>query len=277
MHPPIPPLPPKLRDLLTRQGPETVARVEQSLHANLRPCVWVESKRVSQAPLQRAPLTRMLGFKADSPRLPLLGSKLGGTPYATSTVPVQRGHRFLGQLHFAELPPCIPELPRQGLLAIDLDSKGTFSFHARWYPAPSEAAAMATAEVPCVGHFEAALHFRCGGSLPRGDDWDALPGTRDPDLLSAWSEWEPEGFFLDERDSCHRLGGHRSLDEDTLSSFKPPPGRPDDVKEYEQLLRLTFDNPAGFAWGTNWVYLLIHPADLKEGRLDRIGFAIANA
>ncbi|WP_240360261.1 DUF1963 domain-containing protein [Pyxidicoccus caerfyrddinensis] len=272
-----PPLPPKLRALLARQGPEAVARVEQSLHASLRPCLWVKSKRVSQAPLHRGPLARMLSLRVAAPRLPLLSSKLGGMSYATADLAPRRGQRFLGQLHLAELPQCIPELPRQGLLAIDLGPEGSFSFHSRWYPRPSEAAAVTPEDVRAVGQYEAALQFRRGDSLPRGEEWTALLQGSNPELLDSWNAWEPEGFFLDERDSCHRLGGHRSLDLDAVSRFTPPPGGPTDVGAYEQLLRLTFDNAAGFAWGTNWVYLLIHQDDLREERLDRVGFAIANA
>jgi hypothetical protein len=43
-----------------------------------------------------------------------------------------------------------------------------------------------------------------------------------------------------------------------------------------QLLRLTFDHPAGFGWGSNCVYVLIHEADLAENRLDRAFVTRAN-
>ena len=52
--------------------------------------------------------------------------------------------------------------------------------------------------------------------------------------------------------------------------FTPPPGCSDDLASYECLLRLTFDNAAGFAWGTNWIYLLVPREDLERGDLSRV-------
>ena len=40
----------------------------------------------------------MLGLRTDAPRLPLLDSKLGGTPYTTA--PLEGGRWFLGQLNY---------------------------------------------------------------------------------------------------------------------------------------------------------------------------------
>jgi hypothetical protein len=271
-----PPLPSRLRELLARHGPEAVASVERSLPTILRPCLWVESERVGRAPLHRSRLARMLGGTTDSPRLPLLGSTWGGMPYTTAALPLRAGQRFLGQINFAELPPCVPEFPRQGLLAIDLNPPGSDRvFQTRWYARPSEAEATTTADVRCVGRFEAALRFHCGWSVSRGEECEAVLPFSDEELLDAWSAWEPDGSFNDDR--RHRLGGYRSLDLDALSAFQPPPGRSEDVREYELLLRLTFDNAADFAWGTNWTYLLIHRDDLRDGHFDRMGLALGNA
>jgi hypothetical protein len=43
------------------------------------------------------------------------------------------------------------------------------------------------------------------------------------------------------------------------------------------LWRITFDNTAGFHWGSNWVYVIIHPDDLLAGRLDQAVVTGANA
>lgn len=67
------------------------------------------------------------------------------------------------------------------------------------------------------------------------------------------------------------------MDPEALTVFQHPPDQSDDVREYKQRLRLTFDNAADFSWGKNWVHLLSHPDDLRKKRLDRMGFALGNA
>ncbi|MCY1032053.1 hypothetical protein OV207_11340 [Corallococcus sp. BB11-1] len=46
---------------------------------------------------------------------------------------------------------------------------------------------------------------------------------------------------------------------------------------YVRTERVNYDHPAGFHWGTNWVYALIHPEDLAAGRLERAVVTTANA
>jgi hypothetical protein len=74
----------------------------------------------------------------------------------------------------------------------------------------------------------------------------------------------------------HRILGHRSSGLDEHYGFEPPPGRSRTIEEYEMLWRITFDNAAGFAWGTNWVYVIVHRDDLRAGRLDRAVVTGAN-
>jgi uncharacterized protein YwqG len=270
-----PPLSSRLHADLSRLGPEIAAVVTQTLQKNLRPCLLVESKRVGQAPLHRGALGRMLGLRTDAPRLPLLDSKLGGTPYTTA--PLEGGRWFLGQLNFAQLPSSLPGLPRQGLLAIDgVRGRSAFglSFTTRWYPRPSEAEAVPARDVARFGRFEAALRFRESWSLPCWEELEALLPEEAWWLSDDVDEWQRESGMCDE--GCHRLGGHRSFGQDSLSLFEPPTGLSKDFREYEQLFRLNFDNAADFTWGSNQVYLLVHRDDLTAQRFDRLAFAVAN-
>ena len=43
------------------------------------------------------------------------------------------------------------------------------------------------------------------------------------------------------------------------------------------LLRITFDNAAGFSWGTNWIYLIVPREDFGRGELDRVVVTGANS
>ncbi|WNG16113.1 DUF1963 domain-containing protein [Cystobacter fuscus] len=270
-----PQLSPQLREALSRLSPRVAAGMVQTLQENLRPCLLVESERVSQAPLHRGALGRMLGLRTDTPRLALLDSKLGGTPYTTGPMP--GGRWFLGQLNFAQLPPSVPGLPRQGLLAVDgvrVRSAFGLSFTSRWYPRPSEEEAVAAQRVARFGRFEAVLRFRESWSLPC---WEELAALLPEDawwLSDDVDEWQRESGMCDER--CHRLGGHRSFGQDSLNVFEPPTGLSKDFREYEQLFRLNFDNAADFSWGSNQVYLLVHREDLAAQRFDRLAFAVAN-
>lgn len=46
---------------------------------------------------------------------------------------------------------------------------------------------------------------------------------------------------------------------------------------YDCLLRLTFDNAAGFDWGSNCVYVLVPREDLTRVDLSRLNVVTANA
>lgn len=71
--------------------------------------------------------------------------------------------------------------------------------------------------------------------------------------------------------------GHKSGGLDEHYGLTPPPGCSDDIASYECLLRLTFDNAAGFGWGTNWIYLLVPREDLLRADLGRVVVTGANS
>ena len=267
-----PTLPRPLRAALAHQGPEALAAVENALPTLLRPCIWVDARRTRPLPLARSWLGSTLGLKAAEPSLSLLRSKWGGTPYQEG-VAIPSEWRFVGQINFAELPEWLPDFPRQGLLTLYLDVTILHpAFHLQWYPRPDKTRSVEVPFLPCHGRFEAALDFHPGWSVPPGDVLlPLLP--EDAEVWEAWDAWTPGGFSEDRH---HRLGGH-GLDPDALTSFQPPRGRTDDLSQYESLLRLTFDRAADFSWGSNWIYLLIHPEDLRAGHLEQTGVALGNA
>ena len=111
---------------------------------------------------------------------------------------------------------------------------------------------------------------------------EAVFSDQDDELKDAWFECHDEidhivgGHPDPEADESHRLGGHRTwMLEHGI--FRPPDGYSKDLKEYELLLRLDLDNQAGFDWGSNVAYILIHREDLAAGRLERAFDNPANA
>ncbi|MFT3926372.1 MAG: DUF1963 domain-containing protein [Myxococcales bacterium] len=266
----------ELEEAFAKRG--ALASVRAFLARAPRPSVYAKSERVSRAPLQRWSVTRALGFSVAEPVLGLLVSKLGGTPYLERDDRDWGAFRFLGQFNLAELPViALPENLRTGLLAVDcVGDNGFVGYRTRWYPAPSTERAMASAKVPCVGTWETRLHFRAGWSLPGGSDWDAaLPDPKDRELWELWNEFTPPSYLEDDCD--HRLFGHRSAGLDEHYGFEPAAGRSSDIREYEMLLRISFDNPAGFHFGSNVLYVIIHRDDLAEGKLERAVVTGANA
>lgn len=268
MPPPLD-IPPDLRALFARHGEGALEAAQRFLAARPRPCVYVTSHRVGDAPLARTAVGRLFGLRTAPAKLPVMQSKLGGTTYVEPADLPWDGHTFIGQINFAEIEGPPAGMPREGILALDLDqtyAKGSHeSFRVRWYPVPDAQRAAAIA-IPSLGRYEAGLRFRAGWSLD-GRGWDAVVPAGDEELWSAWNEWEPAGYDEDSRDECHRSFGHPSPGID--DSFVAPEGRAKNVDEYELLWRVTFDHRADFGWGTNWVYVLVHRDDLRDGRLER--------
>ena len=109
----------------------------------------------------------------------------------------------------------------------------------------------------------ARLKFKSGWSLPHNErDWFSLLPKELDGLWDFWNEFEPEGFNDDNRDEYHTILGWPAGGLDDHSGFTAPPGCRDDINDYEMLVRLTFDNVAGFGWGTNWVYVLAPKSDI---------------
>jgi hypothetical protein len=140
---------------------------------------------------------------------------------------------------------------------------------ARWFKEPSAERAVAAPTAESIARWETRLVFTLGWTLPAGLALEALWPVKD----IKWYEYEafdPPGYNGDGFDEFHRFLGHKSsgLDE---------PYTPEDFSEHELLWRITFDNEAGFAWGTNWIYLLVPRADLARGDLSRVIFTGANS
>jgi hypothetical protein len=272
-------LPAELRQLLRSRSPTLEAEVERFLAAAPRKCTYIRSERVADAPLRRSFVSRLLGRGAAKPVLSTLDSKFGGVPYVEEADLAWERFSFLGQLNFAQLEDPAPRWPRRGLFALDFGAPDfkPGAFRVRWYAEPSEERSRVGARPPCVGAWETRMVFSPGWSLPGGKAWHTPLPADDEELWERWNDWEPKGFLEDERNAYHRLFGHRSGGLDEHTGFEPPPGHGNALDEYELLWRLTFDNSAGFAWGSNLVYVLLHEADLAENRLDRAVVTTANS
>lgn len=278
MKPPLE-VPADLRRLLQSRSSELVARVERFLAEAARRCTYLRTERVAGSPLRPSLLHRLLGHRPAAPLLPILDSKFGGVPYVEEANLPWEGFRFLGQINLAQIEDPPPLLHRHGLFALDVGTEGLSSgaFRVRWYPAPSEQHSRSSALPRCVGRWETRMRFSPGWSLPGGEAWNAPLPADDDELLRAWNGWRPEGFLEDEQHPAHRLLGHRSAGLDEPYGFEPPPGHGGAIGDYEMLWRITFDNPSGFHWGSNWLYVLVHHEDLVAGRLDRAVVTGANS
>jgi hypothetical protein len=269
-------LPPQLEQMLTERGGDLLARVARFLESSPRPCTYATSERVANRPLRVGRIAGLLGRSSSPPTLGKLESKFGGMPYYEEPDLEWSGHAFLGQMNFADIAQPPPGSPRKGIFALDSADKGPLSFRTRWYPDPREAAAQEGPLPPSLGPWEARLRFKPGWSLPPSKPWTQFVPDNDDAIWDAWNDWEPAGYLEDERDLGHRILGHPSSGLDEHYGFEPPPGRAPTIEDYEMLWRITYDNTAGFAWGTNWVYVIIHRDDLAAARLERAVVTAAN-
>jgi hypothetical protein len=130
--------------------------------------------------------------------------------------------------------------------------------------------------IPSVGAWECRIGFERSWTLPATthDFFRHFPGG----VRDGWLDVgePPEGFDRDELEGLHRLGGWAASGLDEPYYFEPPEGAPKDITDHEMLLRVTFDNAAGFAWGTNWIYLLAPRSDLSRGDLSRLTVTAAD-
>jgi hypothetical protein len=144
---------------------------------------------------------------------------------------------------------------------------------AKWFPQPSPERAV-DVRPKSVAPWECRLAFSLGWTLPAGAALEALWPLRD----RLWYDYEKAdlaGYNLDGFNEFHRLLGHATLSPDELTPVAPLPAGAS-LTDYEPLLRLTFDNNAGFSWGTNWSYLIVPRADLARGELSRVVVAHGN-
>jgi hypothetical protein len=166
-------------------------------------------------------------------------------------------------------------MPAAGILALDLVARFPGG-RVRWYPAPAEPKATNVAiPVPCLAKYEAEIGFRGSWSL-RGLEWfDAVPKD-DDELWSYLNDLEIPGVDEDGHGG-HKLLGHPNEALNEHYGLKPARGRSDTIREYELLWRIDADHAAGFAWGTNWIYVVIHRDDLAQGAFENAIVTGANA
>lgn len=270
----IPPrieLPQEIREQLESREAGLASRVSANLGALHRRCVYADSERVSNAPLRRKGFAKLLGWSVSAPKLSPIESKFGGTPYA-ETEEDWNDHSFLGQFDAGVVGRLAGYPQLSGLVRFDLADGGRVSpLRCRWFPEPSMRKAVDTAPPSSVGAWETKINFRGGWSLPEGNQWfNLVPTDQDDALWEMWNDWIPDGFNEDSHDDFHKLLGWRSSGLDEHYGFEAPEGCSNDISDYELLLRLTYDNQADFAWGTNWIYLIVPKSDLERGDLSRI-------
>ena len=253
--------------------------LENTLRELPRPCVYVRSVRTSEVPLRRSFLGKKLGAKVARPLLAATASKFGGQPYAEKEED-WRDRRFLGQIDLAEASANIPGLSLRGILRLDLprDSRSSQELLAvTWFNEPAGSRAVEQFDVESFGKWETRLEFSPGWSLPHSDrEWFSLLPKELDGLWDFWNDWQPEGFNEDDGDDFHRMLGWPSEGLEEHYGFRAPAGCTDNIQDYEMLLRLTYDNQAGFGWGTNWVYVLVPRDDFGHGDLSRAVVTGAN-
>lgn len=276
-HPPKTFLP-QLEKLLSKRSPHLAKAISRVVN-DVRPCVQLETTRVTSIPQRGSWLDRLTRKPPPQPKLSVVTSKFGGLPYAESADDLE-GAMFLGQINFAEACAAlslegfpIPDgMPRSGLLAFDIPAGETG--RTRWYPEPSELRAARSPGSGQVAKYEASIRFRGSWSL-RGLDWfDAVPKD-DDELWDYLNDLEIDG--VDPETPGHKLFGHANEALNEHYGLRPVPGRSDDIRDYALIWRIDYDNQAGFAWGTNWLYVVIHKDDLARGAFENAIVTGANA
>lgn len=261
--------PPAIQRLLARHGEHVSNNLLGFLEQARRPCVAITSARVASAPLSQGMFGRLLRRPTHAPVLGALESKFGGIPYREpSDSHPWDDWTFVCQVNLAQVPE-VPGAPQRGLFAVDMGPATVDGgWRVRWYPTPSDARlGEAAVPPPSLGRWETRMQFALQWSLPGGDAWCAPLPAGDAELAELWSEWEPAGSVDDEDE--HRLFGHHSAGLDHHYGIDPDEGVSTDIRDYEQLFRMTFDNAADFGIGTNWLHVMIPRGDYTEGDLRR--------
>ena len=223
-------------------------------------------------------LDRLRGRPGPAPILPVAASKFGGAPYVEQEVAFD-GWNFLGQINFAEATQALHEqqfpiptgMPGQGVLAVDL-TRASLAGRTRWYPNPRSGTSLPLSQAANPrAKYEAAISFAGSWSM-KGLDWDdALNG--DDELWAYMNDLEIDGVDVED----HRLFGHADRALDEHYGLKAARGRSTDIRDYALVWRIDADHPAGFHWGTNWLYVVIHKDDLARGAFEHAIVTGANA
>lgn len=268
-------------EMLLASRPTDVAKQVRRTLDDIRPCVQATSVRVGERPLKAGVIARLLGGQPSLPQLSVVASKFGGVPYS------ERGREpgnvlFLGQINFAEVSaeldagrfPKPAHMPAKGILALDL-ADGMSNACVRWYPEPDVVSHVNPGPVPSSGKYEAAIAFAGGWSL-KGLDWYTAVPQGDGELWEALIDFDRGEVDGHHHDRHHKLFGHT---DEILNEFFDVErarrgSRPED---YVQVWRITFDNEAGFSWGTNWLYVLLHRDHLATGDFAKAIVMVANA
>lgn len=258
------------------------AETTHTLTSLARPCALLTSRRVSPAPLRRGALMRLFGAKTAAASLSVMSSKFGGTPY-TEAGEDWSGWSFLCQLDLSAMTAPDGPLPEQklrGIIRVDVATKSPDGpgglLRAVHHPEASLERAVPALAVESVGSWECAIDARRSWSLPRDrENW--FSRVPHEDLWDVFNELEVPGYDEDSRDEAHRLGGWRAGGLDEHYGFDAPEGCSDDITDYAQVLRITFDNVADFGWGSNWCYVLTPETDLERGGRLRLVTTAANS
>lgn len=126
-----------------------------------------------------------------------------------------------------------------------------------------------------VAKYEASIDCRGSWSL-RGLAWFDAVSKDDDELFDFLTDLEVPGVDEDAH-SGHKLFGHPNEALNEHYGFEPLPGRSASIRDYALLWRIDYDNPAGFAWGTNWLYVVIERGDLARGAFENALVTGANA
>ena len=191
-------VPEQIRQKLGRYGQRSVQEFGDWLRGVPRACISLKSRRVRQGGV----FHRLFG--SPEPALPVVRSKLGGSPYPAFP-PLDKQSEFVCQINFADVPR-LEGVPSCGMLRIDSSRKAALSgFVARWEPSP-----LAADLSPASRHAraEAEIVAELSWTLPEGKELnDAL--HNDDELIDTWFGSYPAGYTQDD-EYAHRIGGWRT-------------------------------------------------------------------
>jgi hypothetical protein len=244
---------------------------------DLRPCVRLKTERANNTPIHGTLISRMFGKSPPHPLLDVLCSKYGGMPYYENDIEI-KNCTFIGQINFAEVTahltagghPIPVGMPRHGLLAVD-EIGDCMNARTRWYDNPKKID-LRYININQKARYETKIHFTHGLSLRGLDYFDCIPKD-DGELWDLMNDLEIKGIDEDE----HILFGHTWSTLNEHYGFTPKVGRSNNIKDYQMIWRISWDNQSGMGFGTNWYYVIIHKQDLEHGQFENSIVTAANA